>query len=1091
MADSTDPITGAARRESLEAFVAAAGPRCALLVLDLDHFKTVNDGFGHPRGDAVLREAADRFRAAIRDSDRLFRWGGDELVVALPGGGPAQAARVGQRLVDAMHTQPFAGDPPLVLTVSVGAACSPDDGQGATALFEVADSRLLAAKRAGRDRLVADDSLQVTAADDSGRLIERELAIDTARRLVLDLPQSGRAALRVDGPRGAGFSRFLAAVEHTATTAGHRVLVLPTSAGLGLRLHGAVACARLSGDDAPPQTTTNSVRAWAASGHPLVVLVDDLHRLDPGSRTFVDHLLVAERDTPVLLVYGTPDGPDAALPAVLERARVELHPFSPAGVQRWIRQHLRAEAPPEVIDSLHRISAGLPARLASAVDRLRTAGTLTWDGAGWDLDAAPTPRPDEAAKLQPPSGLFIGHAATIADAKAALRGNRLVTLVGPGGVGKTRLALQIAHEVRDAYRGGTAFVALADRPLDESAAFPIASVLGLDIGPEMPLRAVTEHLAAWPGLLVLDAADIAPDAVSLMRDALGRDEGARFLVTSREPLRADGERSIRVGPLDDEAAIALFRHRAPGPVAAEDDAVGALCERLGNLPLAIELAAAWNALATVDALDAELPEQAGLGGVLSYFWAQLSDAEQVTVGTLAVFSGGFDADAAANVAGASRFLLSGLLDRAFLTRDAASRFYLHPLLVTDARRRLEPKATADARERHARYFAARLEQLHARFGLRMAAFADVQAELANALQAWRWALEGREWALLREMLPALEEYFEARHHASVGAQLFAASCGGVDDDFLRGGLLAARSRMLHRLSREEEAQALAAEAVALLRPHGPTRRLGDALNRLAASNHTAGLRPPARLHYLEALEIYRALDDDEGATSVLGNLGRLAEEDGDYDSAALYITACLDQGRQTGDRRSIAIYLNSLGVVRYDQGRFDEARECFDEALSTCRAIGFPVLEAYVLLGCAEVAQATGDTAAAEREARAALELAGAGDNVMLASYARTTLTRATGALHHTETALREARDAGSVPTMLRALAVVAEAWIRAGEISPSQPLLSFVAEHPHTTGHLRDWVGAMQTDVGAVAVPDEPVADVAARTLAALGTHR
>ena len=1096
MIDATDPLTGVARREAMPDFVASHPGPIALLALDIDHFKSVNDGFGHPRGDAVLVEVARRVEGAIRDSDRLFRWGGDELVVVLPGGGAAHAEGVGQRLLRSMRSAPFAGEPPLALTVSVGAACRPADGDDPDMLFAAADRRLLAAKRSGRDRLMVDDTLRAPDDDDGGRMVERDAALDVVRRAIFECGDDRgglrNSALRVDGPRGAGFTRFLAAVQHAAVTAGHRVLALPTGPGLRHRLHGAVTEARLVGDDVPARRTPEAVHTWAATGRPLVLLVDDVHRLDSGSRALVDALVRGDGDAPLLLVYGTPSGPDAALPAVRERARVELLPLSPGGVRQWVRQHLRTEVETETIDQLHRRTAGLPAALGRAVEGLRDTGALTWNGGGWDLTelvaADPTTRPE----LPPLPGPFVGHADTIAEAKAALRTGRLVTLAGPGGVGKTRMALQIAHELRSTYRGRVAYAALSERPLDEPAPFAVAEALDVEIGPEAPLRSLVDQLASWPGLVVLDGADLAPEALSLVREVLGRGEGgARFLVTSREPLRIPGESSLRVSGLDEAAAVALFRRRAQLELDVDDDRLADLCARLGRLPLAIELTAAWVSLAGVGALDAALPDDAGLDGVLAYFWEQLSESERVAVGTLAVFSGGFDDVAAATVAGASHFLLSGLLDRAFLVRGDDGRFRLHALLLADVRRRLDPATDADARARHACYYATRLERCRADFGVRREALADVQADLGNALQAWRWAMESREWSMLREMLPPLEEYFEARAHVGVGAQLFRTSAERTTgDDVLRASLLGAQARMLHRASQLQEAQTVATEAVALLRPHGPSRRLADVLNRLGAAHHSAGERPPARLHYLEALEIYRGLDDQEGATSILGNLGRLAEEDGDYDSAALYTTACLDYARQSRDRRAIAIYLNSLGVVRFDQGRRDEAKACFDEALGLCRAIGFPVLEAYLLAGLAEVMVEEGEHGVAAEHARAAIEAATTGKNSMMVMYAHTTLARAVypAGADHAAYALRAAYDAGSVPTMLRAAAVVAERWLRDGERERARPVLAYVAQHPQVTGNQREWVAEMLAEVGGEAVVvDEHLERLAERVLAEL----
>jgi diguanylate cyclase (GGDEF)-like protein len=155
------------------------GDEFSLLVLDLDHFKSVNDAFGHSRGDAVLAELAARVQAAARASDVLFRYGGDEFVLLLPRTSREQAAALARRLADAIAAAPFAGTPPLSLGASVGVAAFPEDGSTATALFDRADARMFQAKRGG-GRVVARDIPQRLgdALDGTGRLVERAGALE-------------------------------------------------------------------------------------------------------------------------------------------------------------------------------------------------------------------------------------------------------------------------------------------------------------------------------------------------------------------------------------------------------------------------------------------------------------------------------------------------------------------------------------------------------------------------------------------------------------------------------------------------------------------------------------------------------------------------------------------------------------------------------------------------------------------------------------------------------------------------------------------------------------------------------------------------
>ena len=143
-----DPLTGAFDRGAFDLIIQSEierallqGTHLSLCVFDLDHFKSINDAYGHSRGDAVLRELVRRVSQLIRDSDRFFRYGGDEFVLLLPSADAHQAAMLAGRLLDGIHSTPMPGEPPLAITLSVGVATLPMDGTTVTEIFQAADSR--------------------------------------------------------------------------------------------------------------------------------------------------------------------------------------------------------------------------------------------------------------------------------------------------------------------------------------------------------------------------------------------------------------------------------------------------------------------------------------------------------------------------------------------------------------------------------------------------------------------------------------------------------------------------------------------------------------------------------------------------------------------------------------------------------------------------------------------------------------------------------------------------------------------------------------------------------------------------------------
>src|SRR5690242_16133868 len=178
---ATDPVTGTLLRADLEPRLRetlARGGRCGLFLFDVDFFKTVNDVYGHQRGDDMLRQLADRVNRVLRGTDTLFRYGGDEFVVLLPDTDWQTAVRIALRVVEEVRRDQFGGDPPLDLSISLGVAVYPDDGTEVDTLLAAADRRNYLAKRRGRGIAVADDAETPATADTpDGRLWERDVAL--------------------------------------------------------------------------------------------------------------------------------------------------------------------------------------------------------------------------------------------------------------------------------------------------------------------------------------------------------------------------------------------------------------------------------------------------------------------------------------------------------------------------------------------------------------------------------------------------------------------------------------------------------------------------------------------------------------------------------------------------------------------------------------------------------------------------------------------------------------------------------------------------------------------------------------------------
>lgn len=331
--------------------------------------------------------------------------------------------------------------------------------------------------------------------------------------------------------------------------------------------------------------------------------------------------------------------------------------------------------------------------------------------------------PSRRTALPAPVSTFLGRAHEMEQVAALLGQARIVTLCGPGGVGKTRLALEVARAAGDRYENGAHLCDLSAVRRPGQVAPAVASALAMtERAAERLPDQIAAYLASRRLLLVLDNCEhVLPAAAGLVDHVVRRASGVDVLATSRQRLGVDGEHRYVVPPLARETAVELFRDRARATgagVDADDDALAAICERLDDLPLAIELAAARAPGLTVTELSDVLDERfqvlvtgsaanrrhRSLSAVVDWSYQQLTRREREVFETLSVFAGRFDMDAACAM-GASRDVVLRLVDRSMVTPQTGrgkTRYSLLETLREYGRERLEAGGTlAAARAQHA------------------------------------------------------------------------------------------------------------------------------------------------------------------------------------------------------------------------------------------------------------------------------------------------------------------------------------------------------------------------------------------------------
>jgi predicted ATPase len=534
---------------------------------------------------------------------------------------------------------------------------------------------------------------------------------------------------------------------------------------------------------------------------------------------------------------------------------------------------------------------------------------------------------------------LVGRDSELAEAGALLRGNRLLTLVGPGGSGKTRLALQLAAEAVEDFEGGVFWVplqAVADPRLVEST---IAQNVGARDG-------VTEFLRGRKALLLLDNLEqvlaAAPDLAELLRET----SGVKLLATSREPLNLAGEQRFPVDPLPDDDAITLFleRARAVDPGFSTGPAVGEICRRLDGLPLALELAAARVSVLSAEDLATRLeralplltggardvPErQRTLRGAIEWSYELLTEDEQRAFRSLAVFAGSFDLRAVLPVGGVDLDVLQSLTDKSLVRRWGSGRFGMLETIHQFAAERLsEAGEDGEVGRRHAEHFLAVAQSA------KLAADDDgpgapetARLELANLRGALQWAVDNRENELGVLLAVALARFWVSEAPFE-GDKWFEA--------------LLADPRNLDR--------GLRADA---LRDHGGVVYILGQFDRGMAL-------------YEESLALYRSLGDELGVAHMLHRLAVDAVRVGDLERGRSLTEEARSMASGVGAGREEALALATLGSIAFGEGNTDRAIELLGQSVEVAAEVGFAWWQGGRLLDLAEVAVEVGRSEDAE-----------------------------------------------------------------------------------------------------------------------------
>jgi predicted ATPase/class 3 adenylate cyclase len=565
---------------------------------------------------------------------------------------------------------------------------------------------------------------------------------------------------------------------------------------------------------------------------------------------------------------------------------------------------------------------------------------------------------------------------------------RVVTIAGPGGVGKTRLAIEVARELASEFADGTWFVDLSPIHRAETVLPTIANALGAK-GP------LAEHLGEKRTLLVLDNLEQVVAAAPELGALTTSCPGTVVLATSREPLRIAAETEYELEPLAEASAVELFQQRAPRATTTNGPEIAEICRRLDGLPLAIELAAARTKLldpaALLARLDRRLPlltggsrdapeRQRTLAATIEWSYDLLEDEEKRLFTLLSVFLGGFTLDAAEAVCEADLDVLASLIDKNLVRGSEGRLGLLETIREFAATKLADSGAAAELRRRHAEYFVRFVEQLEAGLtgGDQTERLEELAQEHENLHAALDELLATEATDEVLRLASALAIFWYVRGFYAEGVDWLEralASPNAADSPVFAKALWGAGMLAVLTGDRDGGRKRLE-EGLSLAHAVDDRQTAARSLTMLGLLAFFGHDLPRACALMEQAVDAAREAGDLWCLADVLGTLGSIYPLCGDLDAGEKAASEGLRIARANHDAHGIRMSLFGLALTYLRRDDAKRTRELASEGLAVSRALGDPWFTSYFLWLVSRASLGLGDVDQARAEAEQAYTVA-------------------------------------------------------------------------------------------------------------------